>query len=72
VAELQLDCSPRRGLDYGVYLGALIGIFTICTFVIHNYVFLNIGLTPTLYQGITYFIQWVIVGPAIGLTYKKQ
>jgi hypothetical protein len=58
------------GIASGVYFGALIGIFMICTFVIHNYVNLNIGVALTLYQGITYFIQWVIVGAAIGLIYK--
>ena len=58
------------GIASGVYLGALMGIFAVCTFVIHNYVVLNIGLTLALYEGITYFIQWVVVGAAIGLIYK--
>jgi hypothetical protein len=58
------------GIVPGVYLGVLIGIFSVCTFVIHNYVNLNIGLTLTLYQGVAYFIQWVIVGAVIGLIYK--
>jgi hypothetical protein len=58
------------GIAPGAYFGALIGIFMVCTFVIHNYVNLNIGLALTLYQGITYFVQWVIVGAAIGLIYK--
>jgi hypothetical protein len=42
----------------------------VCTFVIHNYVNLNIGLKLTVYQGVSYFIQWLIVGTAIGLIYK--
>ena len=58
------------GIVLGVLLGALIGIFSVCTFVIHNYVNLNIGLALTVYQGIAYFIQWVIVGATIGLIYK--
>lgn len=45
------------GIVSGVYFGALIGVFSVCTFVIHNYVNLNIGLTLTLYQGVAYFIQ---------------
>ena len=73
VAVLYAKIYPAGGgIASGVYLGALIGIFAVCTFVIHNYVFLNIGLTLTLYQGITYFIQWVIVGAAIGLIYKPS
>jgi hypothetical protein len=58
------------GIVSGICLGVLIGLFFVCTFVIHNYVNLNIGLTLTIYQSIAYFIQWVIVGAAIGLIYK--
>ena len=56
----------------GIYFGALIGLFSVCTFAIHNYMNLNIGLTLTIYQSIAYFIQWVIVGAAIGLIYKPS
>ena len=58
------------GIVPGLYLGALIGLFSVCTFVIHNYINLQIGITLTVYQSIAYFIQWVIVGAAIGLIYK--
>ena len=58
------------GAVEGARLGALIGIFAVCGFVIHNYVNLNIGMTLTIYQGIAYFIEWVIVGLVIGLIYK--
>jgi hypothetical protein len=60
------------GIVAGIYLGALIGLFSVCTFAIHNYINLNIGLTLTIYQSIAYFIQWVIVGAAIGLIYKPS
>lgn len=60
------------GLAAGACLGMLIGIFALCTFVIHNYVNLNIGVALTVYQGIAYFIQWVIVGAAIGLIYRPS
>jgi archaellum biogenesis protein FlaJ (TadC family) len=73
VAVLYAKSYPAGGgIASGIYLGALIGIFSVCTFVIHNYVNLNIGLKLTLYQGITYFVQWVIVGAAIGLIYKPS
>jgi hypothetical protein len=62
--------STGGSIISGVYLGALIGLFTVCTFAIHNYINLNIGLRLTIYQSIAYFIQWVIVGAAIGLIYK--
>jgi hypothetical protein len=60
------------GVVSGICLGALIGLFSVCTFAIHNYINLNIGLTLTIYQSIAYFIQWVIVGAAIGLIYKSS
>jgi hypothetical protein len=56
------------GMVSGIYLG----LFSVCTFAIHNYIKLNIGLTLTIYQSIAYFIQWVIVGAAIGLIYKPS
>jgi hypothetical protein len=62
--------SAGGGIAAGAELGVLIGIFAVCTFVIHNYVNLNIGLTLTIYQGVCYFIQWVVVGAAVGLVYK--
>jgi hypothetical protein len=71
VAVLYAKIYPAGGgIASGAYLGALIGIFSVCIFVVHNYVNLNIGLALTLYQGITYFIEWVIVGTTIGIIYK--
>lgn len=57
------------GVFSGVYFGALMGIFAVCTYVIHNYAMLNVGLKLTLYDGASYLIQWVIVGATIGLIY---
>ena len=70
VAVLYARMFSGGGIASGAWLGVLIGIFSVCTFVIHNYVNLNIGLKLTLYQGIAYFIQWVVVGVTIGLIYK--
>lgn len=58
------------GLAEGARFGALIGVFVICAFVIHNYVNLNIGLKLTLEQAIAYFIEWLVVGIVIGLIYR--
>jgi hypothetical protein len=57
-----------------MYKGSVVpeGTFAICTFVVHNYVNLNIGLALTLYQAICYFLQWVGVGIAIGLIYRPS
>lgn len=58
------------GLAEGARFGALIGVFAIGSFVVHNYVNLNIGLKLTVQQAIAYFVQWVIVGVVFGLIYK--
>jgi hypothetical protein len=58
------------GIAQGARLGALIGIFAVCAFVLHNYVNLNIGLKLVLEQAVAYFLQWTIVGVVIGLIYK--
>jgi hypothetical protein len=58
------------GWAEGAHFGALIGVFAICSFVIHNYVNLNIGLKLTLQQSIAYFVEWLVVGIVIGLIYR--
>ncbi len=58
------------GLAEGARFGALIGVFSVCSFVVHNYVNLNIGLTLTVQQAIAYFIEWTVVGTMIGLIYR--
>ena len=54
----------------GARFGALIGVFAICAFVIHNYVNLNIGLALTVGQAIAYFVEWTVAGLVIGLIYR--
>jgi hypothetical protein len=63
-------CPTGSDIAAGARFGALIGIFAVGSFVIHNYVNLNIGLRLTIQQSIAYFVQWVLVGIVIGLTYK--
>jgi len=58
------------GLVEGARFGALIGVFAVCAFVVHNYVNLNIGLTLTLQQAVAYFAEWTVTGIAIGLIYR--
>lgn len=58
------------GITEGARFGALIGVFFIGSFVVHNYVNLQIGIRLTVQQGIAYFAEWVIVGVVIGLIYR--
>jgi hypothetical protein len=59
------------GLMEGARFGALIGLFAICAFVLHNYANLNIGLKLALQQSAAYFLEWLVVGIAIGLIYRR-
>ena len=58
------------GVAEGARFGALIGVFVVCAFVVHNYVNLNFGLTLMLMQAGAYFIEWTVVGTVIGLIYR--
>jgi hypothetical protein len=58
------------GLTEGAIFGALIGLFAIGAFVLHNYVNLNIGLRITVQSAIAYFVEWTVVGIVIGLIYR--
>jgi len=55
---------------HGAVFGALIGLYAIGSFVLHNYVNLNIGLRLTVASAIAYFIEWVAVGIVIGLVHR--
>jgi len=60
------------GLAEGARFGALIGVFVIGAFVLHNYVNLNIGLKLTLEQAVAYFVEWTVAGIANGLIYRGR
>ncbi len=60
------------GLAEGARFGALIGLFVVCAFVVHNWMMLNIESKLTLYQAVSYFVQWAVVGVAIGLIYRPR
>jgi|SRR5579863_745335 len=59
------------GFKEGARFGALIGIFSVCAFVIHNYVNLNIGSMLTIQQSVAYFVEWLATGIVIGLIYRR-
>jgi hypothetical protein len=54
----------------GAIFGVLIGVFAVGSFVVHNYVNLNIGLKLTLQQAAAYFVEWTVTGIVIGLIYR--
>jgi flagellar biosynthesis protein FliQ len=70
VAVLYAMAYPAGGgVLGGARFGALIGIFAVCGFALHNHMLLNIGLKLTVGQAISYFVQWLVVGIVISLIY---
>jgi len=70
VAVLYAMAYPAGGgvLD-GTRFGALIGVFAVCGFALHNHMLLNVGIRLTLGQAISSFVQWLVVGIVISLIY---
>lgn len=61
------DGSPvARGIRFGL----LVGVFAAGSFILHNYVSLNIGLRLALLQAGAYFVQWVGSCVVIALIYR--
>jgi hypothetical protein len=59
------------GLAEGARFGALVGIFSVGSFVVlHDHVNLNIGLALTLQTAAAYFVEWTVTGVVIGLIYR--
>lgn len=54
----------------GVRFGLLVGVFAAGSFVLHNYVSLNIGLRLALLQAVAYFVQLLGSGVVIALIYR--
>jgi hypothetical protein len=70
VAVLYAMAYPAGGgvLD-GARFGALVGVFAVCGFALHNHMLLNVGLKLTVGQAISSFVQWLGVGIVISLIY---
>ena len=65
-----LACGDGSAVAQGVRFGILVGVFAAGSFVLHNYVSLNIGLRLALLQAFAYFLQWVGSGVVIALIYR--
>lgn len=65
-----LTVRDGSSVAQGVRFGFLVGVFAAGSFVLHNYVSLNIGLRLALLQAVAYFVQWVGSGVVIALIYR--
>ena len=63
---------PGSGVTTGAAFGALIGLFFLGSFVLHNYVNLNIGLKLTLFSAAAFMLEWTVVGVVFGLIYRPK
>ena len=65
-----LGLTHASAVGHGLHFGLLVGVFAAGSFVLHNYVSLNIGLRLALLQALAYFIQWVGSSVVIALIYR--
>jgi hypothetical protein len=68
----QGSIGASDGAVLGARFGALVGAFAIGSFVLHNYVNLNIGLKLTMESAIAALVLWTFTGIAIGLIYRPS
>ncbi len=61
--------AAGQGLVHGAEFGALVALYALGSFVLHNHVNLNIGWRLTIGQAVAYSVQWVVVGIVIALVY---
>jgi hypothetical protein len=72
VIYAMLQHNGTSGVRLGTMFGVLVGIYAIGSFVVHNYVNLQIGAMLAVQQSIAYFVEWLIVGTVIGLIYRPR
>jgi len=69
---LLLRCEANIPLSTtAARFGALVGLYAVGAFVLHNHVNLRIGAKLTFLQAMAYFIEWTVVGMVIGLIYRS-
>jgi hypothetical protein len=60
------------GIKAGLKFGVILAIFQLGSFVLHNYMTLNIGWRLSMLQGIVYALEWIAVGVVISLVYRGR
>ena len=58
------------GIESGLKFGAVLAVFQLGSFVLHNHMNLNIGWRLSALQGIVYTTEWIVVGVVISLVYR--
>ena len=60
------------GVAEGARFGLLLGVFTAFAFANVNHGVLNMGRRLALYTAVASFVEWFLIGTAIGLVYKPS
>src|SRR5688572_4302844 len=60
------------GIKAGLEFGVLLAVFQFGSFVLHNYMNLNIGWRLSMLQAIAYTAEWIVVGVVISLVYRGR
>jgi hypothetical protein len=58
------------GIKEGLKFGVTLAVLQIGSFVLHNYMLLNIGWQQSALQGVAYSAEWIAVGIVISLVYR--
>jgi hypothetical protein len=58
------------GMKEGLKFGVILAVLQLGSFVLHNYMLLNIGWRQSALQGAAYMAQWIAVGIVISLVYR--
>lgn len=58
------------GIESGLKYGAVLALFQIGSFVLHNHMMLNISARLSALQAMVYTSEWIAVGAVISLVYR--
>jgi hypothetical protein len=58
------------GIQEGLRFGVLIGLFAVGYIAVGNYVVMNVGRRLAASMAVAGFVEWVVVGMALGVVYK--
>lgn len=60
------------GINAGLRYGKALALIQLGSFVLHNYMLLNIGWKLSALQAVAYSLEWIAVGVVISLVYRGR
>jgi hypothetical protein len=71
-AIFALGYRGRYTIAEGARFGLLVGVFVLCSYIVHDYVILNIGPDLALAQAAAELPSWTLTGVVIGWLYRPR